>query len=89
MPEAAEEQFPGALPVRVRIESEAEVGNIQVDGEGDGGEGPGGHTQDGGCRGQSDQGQTVAQGDAPAQGRVSDRHHAVTPTGVVLSEAPT
>lgn len=72
MPEAAEEQFPGTLPVCIPVEPEAEVGNIQVDGEGDDGEGPCGDIQDGGCRGQSDQGQTVAQGNAPAQCRVSD-----------------
>lgn len=88
MPEAAEEQFPGALPVRVQVEPKAEVGNIQVDGEGDDGEGPRGDIQDRRCSRQSNQGQTVAQGDAPAQGRVRDRHHAVASSGVVFTEAP-
>lgn len=88
MPETAEEQLPGTLPVGVCVEPEAEVGDIQVDGQGDGGEGPRGDVQQGGCRAQSDQGQAVAQGDAPAQGGVGDRHHAVAPSGVVLAEAP-
>lgn len=89
MPEAAEEQSPGTLPVCIHEEPEAEVGNIHVDGQRDGGEGPRGNIQDGGCRAQSNQGQAVAQGNAPAQGRMGDRHHAVAPSGVVLSEAPT
>lgn len=88
VPQAAEEQLPGALPVRVRVEPEAEVGNVQVDGEGDDGEGPRGDLEDGRRRRQSDQGQAVAQGDAPAQGRVRDRHHAVAAAGVVFAEAP-
>lgn len=88
VPEAAEEQLPGALPVRVPVEPEAEVGNVQVDGERDDGEGPCGDPQGGGCGGQREQCQAVAQGDPPAQGGVRDRHHAVAPTGVVLPEAP-
>lgn len=46
MPQAAEEQFPGALSVCIHIEAEAEVGDVQVDGEGDDGEDPGGNVQD-------------------------------------------
>lgn len=88
MPQAAEEELPGALPVRVAVEPEAEVGNVQVDGQGDDGEGPRGDVQGGRRRRQSDQGQAVAQGDAAAQGRVRDRHHAVAAAGVVLAEAP-
>lgn len=88
MPEAAEEELPGALPVRVRVEPEAEVGDVQVDGQGDGGEGPRGDVQDGGGRAQCDQGQAVAQRDTAAQGRLRDRHHAVAASGVVLAEAP-
>ena len=72
MPEAAEEQSPGTLPVCIRVELEAKVGNIHIDGQRDGGEGPRSNIQDGGCRAQSDQGQAVAQGNAPAQGRVGD-----------------
>lgn len=88
MPEAAEEQLPGALPVCVPVEPKAEVGNVQVDGEGDDGEGPRGDVQGGGRGGHGDQGQAVAQGDAPAQVRVGDRHHAVAAPGVVFAEAP-
>lgn len=88
VPEAAEEQLPGALPVRVPVEPEAEVGNVQVDGERDDGEGPRGDPQGGGCGGQREQRQAVAQGDPPAQGGVRDGHHAVAPAGVVLPEAP-
>lgn len=72
MPEAAEEQLPGALPVGICVEPEAEVGDIQVDGEGDGREGPCGDVQQGRCRAQSNQGQAVAQGDPPAQRGVGD-----------------
>lgn len=72
MPEAAEEQLPGALPIGIHVESKAEVRNIKVDREGDDGEGPCGDVQEGGCCRQSDQGQTMAQGDAPAQAWVRD-----------------
>lgn len=88
MPEAAEEQLPGALPVRVPVEPEAEVGDVQVDGQGDDREGPGGDVQGGCGDAHGEQCQAVAQGDAPAQGRVGDGHHAVAAPGVVLTEAP-
>lgn len=88
MPEAAEEQLPGALPVRVPVEPEAEVGDVQVDGQGDDWEGPGGDVQGGRGSAHGEQCQAVAQGDAPAQGRVGDGHHAVAAPGVVLAETP-
>lgn len=88
VPEAAEEQLPGALPVRVPVEPEAEVGNVQVDGEGDDREGPRGDIQGRGRGGERDQSQAVAQGDTAAQRRVGDRHHAVAAPGVVFAEAP-
>lgn len=50
VPEAAEEQLPGALSVCIHIEPEAEVGNVQVDRERYGREGPRGDTQGGGLR---------------------------------------
>lgn len=46
VPQAAEEQFPGALPVCIHIELEAEVGNVQVDGQRDDREGPRSDVQD-------------------------------------------
>lgn len=67
MPQAAEEQLPGALPVRVLVEPEAEVGNVQVDGEGDQGEGPRSDVQHRCSYAQSDQRQAVAQRHSPAQ----------------------
>lgn len=88
VPQAAEEQLPGALPVRVGVEPEAEVGNVQVDRQRDDGEGPRGDLERGRGGRQCDQGQAVAQRDAPAQGRVRDRHHAVAAAGVVFAEAP-
>lgn len=88
MPQAAEEQFPRAPAVCIHVEAEAEVGDVQVDGEGDDGEGPRGDVQHGGSRRQSNQGQAMAQCHTPAEGWVRDRHHAVASSGVVFAEAP-
>lgn len=88
VPQAAEEQFPRAPAVCVHVEAEAEVGNVQVDGEGDDGEGPRGDVQGGGSSRQSNQGQAMAQRHPPAEGWVGDGHHAVASSGVVFTEAP-
>lgn len=71
MPQAAEEQSPGALPVCVLVEPEAEVGNVEIDGEGNDWEGPRGDVQHRCSCAQSDQGQAVAQCHASAQAWVS------------------
>ncbi len=55
MPETAEEQLAGAAAVSFAVEAEGQVADVQVDGEGDDGEVPGGDVQHGRQGGQSDQ----------------------------------
>lgn len=88
MPEAAEEQLPGAAAVALAVEAEGQEAEVQVDGEGDDGEGPGGDVQHGRQGGQADQAHAVAQRHPPAHARVGDGHHAVAAAGVVLPQVP-
>lgn len=88
MPEAAEEQLPGAAAVALAVEAESQEAEVQVDGQGDDGEGPGGDVQHGRQRGQADQAQAVAQRHPLAHARVRDGHHAVAAAGVVLPQVP-
>lgn len=88
MPEAAEEQLAGAAAVSLAVEAEGQVADVQVDGQGDDGEGPGGDVQHGRQGWQADQAQAVTQRHPLAHARVGDRHHAVAATGVVFSQVP-
>lgn len=47
VPQAAEEQLPGAAAVRLVVEAEGQVADVQVDGQRDDGERPRGHVQSG------------------------------------------
>lgn len=47
MPQAAEEQLAGAAAVRLVVEAEGQVADVQVDGQRDDGERPRGHVQGG------------------------------------------
>lgn len=48
MPQAAEEQLAGAAAVGLAVKAEGQVADVQVDGETDDREGPGGQIQHGG-----------------------------------------
>lgn len=88
MPEAAEEQLPGVVAVSFVVEAEGQVADVQVDGQRDEGEGPGGDVQRGRQRRQGDEAQAVAQGHPLAHGRVGDGHHAIAAAGVVFPQVP-
>lgn len=88
MPQAAEEQLAGAAAVPTVVEAEGQVADVQVDGEGDDGKGPGGDVQHGRQRGQAHEAHAVAQRHPLAHGRVGDGHHAVAAAGVVLPQVP-
>lgn len=88
MPEAAEEQLAGAAAVPLAVEAEGQVADVQVDGQGDDGERPGGDVQRGRQGREADQARAVAQGDASAHARVRDGHHAVAAAGVVFPQVP-
>lgn len=47
VPQAAEEQLAGAAAVRLVVEAEGQVADVQVDGQRDKGERPRGHVQSG------------------------------------------
>lgn len=84
VPQAAEEQLAGAAAVSFAVEAEGQVADVQVDGEGDDGEGPGGDVQRGRQGGEADQAEAVPQRHPPAHARVGDGHHAIAAAGVVL-----
>lgn len=88
MPEAAEEQLAGAAAISLAVEAEGQVADVQVDGEGDDGERPGGDVQRGRQGWQADQAHAVAQGYPPAHAWVRDGHHAVAAAGVVFPQVP-
>lgn len=88
MPKATEKELAGALALATLIEAEGEVADVEVDGQRDERESPGGDVQHGAERGQADQGNAVAECHPLAQCRVGDRHHAVSAARVVLAEVP-
>lgn len=88
MPEAAEEQLAGAAALSLAVEAEGQVADVQVDGEGDDGEGPGGDVQHGRQGRQANQAHAVPQGHPLAHAGVGDGHHAVAAAGVVFSQVP-
>lgn len=77
MPEATEEELAGALAFAVLVEAESQVADVQVDGQRDEWEGPGGDVQHRSESRQADQGQAVAECHLLAQGGVGHGHHAV------------
>lgn len=84
MPQAAEEQLAGAVAISPAVEAVGQVADVQVDGQGDDGEGPGGDVQHGRRGRQANQAHTVPQSHPLAHAGVGDGHHAVAAPRVVF-----
>lgn len=72
MPKATEKELAGALALATLIEAEGQVADVEVDGQRDERERPGGDVQHGAERGEADQGHAVAQRHPLTQCRVGD-----------------
>lgn len=72
VPKATEKELAGALALAALIEAEGQVADVQVDGQRDERESPGGDVQRGAKRGEADQGHAVTECHPLAQRRVGD-----------------
>lgn len=72
MPKATEKELAGALALAMLIETESQVADVQVDGQRDERESPGGDVQHWAERGEADQGHAVAECHPLAQCWVGD-----------------
>lgn len=72
MPEATEKELAGALALATLVEAEGQVADVQVDGQRDERESPGGDVQHGAERGEADEGDAVAERHPLAHSWVGD-----------------